>query len=253
MLRHYFGIIPRALWKLFFVLNFVCSMIILYPVFALLLTRESNFPKAFALMRVWARWVLHVPGIFLKTEREQPPHHGGPCVYVANHASYLDIVVSYIVIPHYFVYMGKLEIDKAPLLRIFFRERKGRAGMNIYVDRKTRAGSYKAFRQAGEKLASGQSVFIYPEGTIESNGRLKNFKNGAFRLAIEHQVPVVPVTFLNNWRLLQNGGFFKSTGRPGLAKVIVHKPVPTRGMTEEDLVNLRHQVRQTIAQTLRQS
>ncbi|MGL5890006.1 MAG: lysophospholipid acyltransferase family protein [Bacteroidia bacterium] len=252
MLRHYFGILPRALWKTFFILNFVFSMILLYPAFLLLLARERWYPIAFALMRFWARWVLHIPGVSLTTERETPPHDGGPCVYVANHASYLDIVVSYIVAPSYFVYMGKLEIDKAPLLRIFFRERGGRAGMNIYVDRKSRSGSYKAFTQAGEKLASGQSVFIYPEGTIESKGQLKLFKNGAFKLAIEHQVPVVPITFHNNWTLLQNGGFFKSFGRPGLARVTVHKPVPTRGMTEEDLVNLRHQVRNTIAEKLKQ-
>jgi 1-acyl-sn-glycerol-3-phosphate acyltransferase len=253
MFRHYLGIVPRALWKLFFVLNFVCSMIVLYPVFAILLSRACWYRKAFGLMRIWARWVLHVPGIFLRIHRETPAHNGSPCVYVANHASYLDIVISYIVVPHYFVYMGKLEIDKAPLLRIFFRERRCRAGMNIYVDRKSRTGSYKAFTQAGEKLASGQSVFIYPEGTIESNGKLKPFKNGAFRLAIEHQVPIVPITFRNNWKLLQNGGFFKSYGRPGVARVVVHKPVPTSGMTEEDLVNLRHQVRTTIAQTLSQA
>jgi 1-acyl-sn-glycerol-3-phosphate acyltransferase len=120
--------------------------------------------------------------------------------------------------------MGKAEIDKAPLLRMFFK------GMNIYVDRKTRTGSYAAFQRATEKLRNGESVFLFPEGTIESKGNLKPFKNGAFRLAIENQVPIVPITYLNNWRLLQNGGFFKSHGRPGLSYVIVHEPVDTKGM-----------------------
>lgn len=142
--------------------------------------------------------------------------------------------------------MGKAEIEKAPLFRIFFRD------MNIYVDRKTRTGSYAAFVAVSEKLRSGQSVFIFPEGTIESWGNLKPFKNGAFKMAIEHQVPIVPVTFKNNWRLLQNGGFFKSHGRPGISKIVVHKPVPTKGLTEADLVSLRHTVRETILHELKQ-
>ncbi len=246
MLRHYLGLLPRALWKLLFVLNFVLGLIVLYPVFAVLLSRKAWYRAAFRVMRFWAHWVLLVPGVLVRVKREVPAEAlPEPCVYVANHSSYLDIVVSYIVIPKYFLYMGKLEIDKAPLLRIFFRD------MNLYVDRKSRSGSYKAFQEASEKLRNGESVFLYPEGSIESKGNLKPFKNGAFRLAIENQVPIVPVTFLNNWRLLQNGGFLKSHGRPGIARVVVHKPVSTKGMTEADLVTLRHAVRETIAQTLK--
>jgi 1-acyl-sn-glycerol-3-phosphate acyltransferase len=247
MFGHYAGLLPRALWKLFFILNFVAGLIVLFPVFAVLLTKRKRYTAAFRLMRFWARWVAHVPGVFVSIRRECPKEElPEACIYVANHASYLDIVLSYIAIPKYFVYMGKMEIEKAPLLRIFFRD------MNIYVDRKTRSGSYAAFVAAGQKLAKGESIFIYPEGTIESRGNLKPFKNGAFRMAIEHQVPIVPVTFKNNWKLLQNGGFFKSHGRPGLAKIVVHKPVSTKGLTEADLVSLRHSVRETILNELKQ-
>ena len=245
MLNHYVGIIPRALWKLFFILNFVVGLILLYPVFAVLLIRKPRYDAAFSLMKFWARWVAAVPGIFWSVKREVPAEElPEACIYVANHSSYLDIVLSYVAIPKYFVYMGKAEIEKAPLLRIFFRD------MNIYVDRKTRTGSYAAFVAVSEKLKSGQSIFMYPEGTIEARGNLKPFKNGAFKMAIEHQVPIVPVTFKNNWKLLQNGGFFKSHGRPGLSKIVVHKPVPTRGLTEADLVSLRHSVRETILNEL---
>lgn len=248
MLRHYLGMLPRVLWKLFFVLNFIVGLVLLYPFFAILLSgKKKNYNRAFRLMRFLARWVLFLPGIVVKIKWEVPeeeiPH---PCVYVANHSSYLDTVISYVILSKLFVQMGKAEIQKAPLLRIFFRD------MNIYVDRKSRTGSYAAFREASERLQQGQSVFIHPEATIEAKGQLKPFKNGAFRLAIENQVPVVPITYLGNWKLLQNGGFFKASGRPGIARVVVHAPVPTTGMTEEDLVPLRHRVRETIAQTLRQ-
>lgn len=245
MLLHYLGFVPRALWKIFFILNFVLGLILLYPIFCVLLTRRKKYTSAFRLMRFWAKWILIVPGILTKVKREiEVEDLPESCVYVANHSSYLDIVVSYIVIPKYMIYMGKMEIQKAPLFRIFFRD------MNIYVDRKTKTGSYKAFQIAGERLSQGESIFIFPEGGIESKGQLKPFKNGAFRLAIENQVPIVPVTFLDNWKLLQNGGFFKAHGRPGISSIVVHKPISTEGLTEADLIPLRHQVREIIAQTL---
>ncbi len=248
MFLHYIGIIPRALWKLFFILNFILGLVLLYPIFAILLTRRKKYTSAFRLMRFWARWILTVPGIFTKVKREIAVEDlPEPCVYVANHSSYLDIVISYLVVPKYMIYMGKAEIEKAPLFRIFFRD------MNIYVDRASRTGSYKAFQKASERLGKGESIFLFPEGGIESKGKLKNFKNGAFRLAIENQVPIVPVTFLNNWKLMQNGGFFKSHGGPGISRVVVHKPIPTKGMGEDDLVPLRHNVREIISQTLQQN
>jgi len=243
---HYLLIIPKALWKSFFILNFVLGLIILFPFFYILLLKPKWYPIAFKLKRFWAKWTAISPGVFWsidrKVENDKLPH---PCVYCANHHSYLDIVMSYIVVPHYFIFMGKQEIEKAPLFKIFFKD------MNILVDRKSKMSSHKAFVRAGKELEKGNSVFLFPEGGILSNkGILKNFKNGAFKLAIDHQVPIVPVTFLNNWKMLQNGGFFKAHGKPGLSKVIVHKPVQTVGMTEEDLVSLRTKVYEIIKNDL---
>lgn len=239
-MRHYLFLIPRTLWKILFILNFVVGLLVLYPVFYILLSKRKWFPLAFKLKRFWACWILSVPGIFVNIKRNSPEALPEKAVYCANHASYLDIIINYIVIDKYFVSMGKQEIDKAPLFRIFFKE------MNILVDRKSKTGSHRAFMRAGQELANGHSVFIFAEGAISSWGKLLNFKNGAFRLAIENQVPIVPITYLNNWKLLQNGGFFKSYGSPGVCKVIVHKAIPTVGMTEDDLVSLRTQVRELI-------
>lgn len=102
--------------------------------------------------------------------------------------------------------------------------------------------SHRAFKKAGEVIDSGISVVIYPEGTISDKGKLKPFKNGAFKLAIEKQVPIVPVVNLNNWHFLENGGFFKSNGRPGIPKIVVGEVISTEGMTDENLVELRDKV-----------
>ena len=122
--------------------------------------------------------------------------------------------------------------------------------MQISVNRDSRSSSHKAYLRACEEIEAGHSIFIFPEGTISSFGTLKPFKNGPFKLAIEKQVPILPITYLNNWKLLQNGGLFKSTGRPGISKAIIHKPINTQGMSEENIVNLRHQVYELINNTL---
>ena len=167
------------------------------------------------------------------TKKEELPQ---PCIYCANHSSYLDIVVSYLVIPNFFVFMGKQELDKAPLFRIFFKE------MNILVNRESNKSSHRAFLRAGKDIDRNQAVFIFPEAGISSSGKLRGFKNGAFKLAIEKQIPIVPITFLNNWKLLQNGGFFKATGKPGISRIVVHPPIATTGMDQNDLISLRTKV-----------
>jgi len=227
-------------------LNFIFSLLILYPLFYFLLSKKEWFPRAFKLKKVWARWIFIVPGIITKVKYITPADKlPQPAVYCANHASYLDIIAGYLVIPNYFISMGKKELDKVPLFRRFFKE------MNILVDRKSITGSHKAFLRAGQEIDNGHSIFLFPEGGILSNsGELHGFKNGAFKLAIEKQVPIIPITFLNNWKLFQNGVLTRTYGQPGISRVIVHEPVPTIGMTSNDLVSLRSRVHDIIQNEL---
>jgi 1-acyl-sn-glycerol-3-phosphate acyltransferase len=238
----------RPIWKLLFLLNFILGLIVLYPLFRWHLRKKESFPKALRLKRFWAAWIMSVPGIRFECSFEVPlEDYPQPCVFCANHTSYLDIVASYRRTPGYYVFMGKGELRNAPLFGMFFKE------MNIPVFRHSRSGSHKAYLRAGEEIDKGHSVFLYPEATIPTTApRMKVFKNGAFKLAIDKQVPVVPVTFIGNWKILQNGGFFKSNGRPGLSKVVYHKPIDTKGMTETDLISLRERVFNTIDKTLRE-
>jgi 1-acyl-sn-glycerol-3-phosphate acyltransferase len=132
--------------------------------------------------------------------------------------------------------MAKAELLKIPLFKYFF------VYLDIPVNRKSVKDAHKAFIDAGKKLDEGLSVVIYPEGTISSEGKLRPFKNGAFKLAIEKQVPIVPVVNLNNWWFLQNGGFFKSNGRPGFPKIVVGDPIFTEGMSIEKADELKEKV-----------
>ena len=241
----YLFMIPRALWKLWFLLNFLVTLLILYPVFLVLLSNEKWFGYAFSLMRFWAKELFYAAGLFPSVKHEIDVNEiPKPCVFVSNHCSYLDIILSYISVQQYFVFVGKQELDKAPLFRIFFRR------MNILVNRKSTMGSHRAYVQAGEKINKGQSVFIFPEATISSNGTLIPFKNGAFKLAIDKQVPIVPLVFPDNWKLLQSGGFLTANGRPGRARAIVLKSISTQGMTNADLIPLREKTKSAIQKSL---
>lgn len=168
-----------------------------------------------------------------------------PCVVVANHASYLDIILAYHALPINLIFMAKAELLKVPLFNIFFKK------LDVPVNRKSNSDAHKALQKAAEEIDKGNNMFIFPEGTISNEGKLKSFKNGAFKLAIDKQVPIVPITFISNWKLLQNGGFFKSLGRPGLAKIVIHEPISTKGMTDENLVSLREKVRDLTLETLK--
>ena len=237
--------IPRALWKLWFVLNFLVTLLLLYPVFFVLLSNQNWFGTAFRLMRVWAKWLCYGAGIVPRVKYEiDVTKIPSPCIFVSNHSSYLDIVLSYVTIPQYFVFVGKQELDKAPLFRIFFRR------MNILVNRKSNVDSHRAYVESGRRLDLGQSVFIFPEATISSNGTLIPFKNGAFKLAIDKQVPIVPIVYFDNWKHLQNGGFFKSNGSPGTVRALMLNAVETKGMTNADLIPLREKLKSIIQNTL---
>lgn len=215
---------------------FALPFLLLFPVFYYALVARK-FDLVYKLKRLWARIIstgsFLFPAVRYSSKKYSLPK---PCVIVSNHTSYLDIIFSPFYIDHTAVYMGKYELLRIPLFRYFF------IYLDIPVNRKSIKDSHKAFSDAGKKLDEGLSQVIYPEGTISENGRLKPFKNGPFKLAIEKQVPVVPVVNLNNWKFLQNGGFFKSNGRPGIPRILVGDPISTAGMTEENIPALKEKV-----------
>jgi len=229
-------LIISPIWKLWLALWFVIPFLLLFPLFYVAL-KNKKFDFVFKLKRFWSRIICFgsflYPLITYKIKKYRLPR---PCVVVPNHTSYLDIVFSPFYVDHTAVFMGKYELLKIPLFKYFF------VYFDIPVNRKSLKGSHKAFSDASAKIDEGISVINYPEGTIGNKGKLRPFKNGPFRLAIEKQVPVVPVVNLNNWWYLENGGFFKSNGRPGMPKIIVGNPISTLGMTENNLEELKEKV-----------
>ncbi|HQW04613.1 MAG: 1-acyl-sn-glycerol-3-phosphate acyltransferase [Flavobacteriales bacterium] len=234
----------RLLYKCYFALVFFLSLVVLYIPFRILLFRPKRYQMAFRLKRTWAFFLQWVSGVPVRVERRAILPKA-PYIICSNHSSYLDIIQMYNVIPEYFLFMGKYELLRWPLFNMFFKD------MNIAVNRGSHVEAAKAFRRAANALDRGTSLALFPEGTIPVfTPRLKPFKDGAFKLAIEKQVPIVPVTFLDHWRLFGEPTDLLSRGHPGFARAVIHPAISTVGLTMDDLVILRTQVYRTIEEPL---
>ena len=125
----------------------------------------------------------------------------------------------------------------------------------ILVDRSSNESKKGVFEQTKTKLKSGISIAIFPEGTVpDIDIELAPFKHGAFTMAIEHQVPMVPLSFLDNKKRFpwSYGGLIgASKGFPGILRVNTHEPIQTKGMVKDDRVELNEKVREIILKDLR--
>lgn len=233
------------LWRFWFFTVAIITFLLFFPFFAVLLSSRKWFPIVFKIQRLWGRSMLFAAGIPFSIKKEKKLDRSRAYIFCSNHFSYLDIVLIYVAIPIYFHTMGKAELQKVPLFKRFFKR------MNIPVNRKSTRDSHRAFLRAASDLDKGISITLFPEGGIhDSAPHMARFKNGPFRLAIEKQVPIVPVTFLDNWLILPDN-VKHSAGRPGVSRVIIHEPIETKGMTEGDLEELKQRVFNVIDKTLK--
>lgn len=227
----------RVLWKVWVFIHFVISLVLLYPLLNYLLSDRRRYHKAFSVMRFWAHQIMFLSGIFIRVERKGKLPDG-PFIICPNHSSYFDIITMYLVFKRYFIFMGKAEILDWPLFNIFFSK-----GMNISVNRANNRDAMAAMKRTESELALGHNIVIFPEGTIPPTApKMRAFKNGAFKLALDQNVPIVPVTFLNNWKRLQAGPVLKRRGGPGISKVIVHEPVYPSNYKSDDVVQLKKDI-----------
>lgn len=238
----------HVLYKIYFIVHFCITLALFYPFFKFFLWKKDRFPKAFKLMRFFAKTWLFSTGIFVKVKGEENIIKNQPYIICANHSSFIDIPCIYYIIDDYFVFTGKQEIEKWPLFRIFYT-----SGMNILVDRNNKQGIFKGFKEMSKTLDNGSPLVIFPEGTIsETAPQLTDFKLGAVSLAIKKQIPILPITFTSNWKRLQRKGLFNGVASPGFSKAIIHPSINTRGKTNEESEKLLKQLKEIIDTPLRE-
>lgn len=216
-----------------------------YPYLYFLARNPRRYSKIVKMRRGIARISSGAVGITYKTEYEEPIDWSKPYIVCPNHTSSLDISAMCVMINGNCSFMGKHELSESTVTSLFFRT------IDIPVDRDSKMSSYRAFKQASEKLQNGITMIIFPEGGIADDypPKLQSFKNGAFRLAIESGIPVLPVTICNSWELMWDDGL-KYGSRPGICHIFVHKPMQTSHMHVYDTNVLRDRVHEILEQKL---
>jgi 1-acyl-sn-glycerol-3-phosphate acyltransferase len=148
--------------------------------------------------REWGRGILWASGTRVVTRGADEVDWTQPQVLVANHIAAFDILAVAAVIPAPFAFIAKQELGRIP----FFGKAMESAG-HIFVDRSDRQKSIQSLRRAGEKMRREHStVIIFPEGTRSQTGALQPFKKGAFMLALEGGVRILPVVISGSDRIL---------------------------------------------------
>ena len=229
------------LWKLYIGLVFVITLLLFYPLLFVILQFEQLKPLSFKVNVVWSRCIrifcFYAIEITGNTNIQKEP-----CVIVGNHTSYLDIFLLYSFLPkNRFLFMGKSELLGYPFVKTFFKR------LNIPVDRNNAMKSGRAFIKARQELNEGWSIALFPEGGImDPTSKLFPFKDGAFQLAKSSKSDIVPMTFMNNFRLFSDPVYMLYPAMPGLDKVHIHNTIKKEEVIQSDIETLKNKTHRLI-------
>lgn len=191
--------------------------------------------------RVWVQWILSTFGIRIEASGlENLPTHA-PVILMSNHQGLVDIAAIVMTLPRSqsWRFVAKRELTRVPIFGQVLV-----ASGHIIIDRGDRERAVASLREAARRIRAGTTVIVFPEGTRSSDGRLQTFKSGPFHLAVESQVPIVPVTVSGSQRITPKSRLLVY---PGTVKITYGTPIPTRGVTLEGRKALSDRVRQAIA------
>lgn len=196
--------------------------------------------RSYAPVYWWARVLLGIFGVRYRVVGRENAPPDQPYVVISNHSSHMDGPTVILAVPRPVYFVIKKELTKIPVwgwtaLRVGF----------IAVDRSDPATARKQMKRAAETIRSGRWVLVFPEGTRSPDDRLMRFKKGGFHLAVDAQVPILPVAVNGSRSILPKG---KLIPRPGTIEVVIGEPIPTAGRGKEDVGELVAETRRAIAQ-----
>lgn len=224
-------------WTLWCLVVLIVIMVIAFPVLALLIYSRNRelIRKAHDIPPAFARVVLLLWGIRVQehyAERKQPE---GQYIFVSNHMSYLDAFIAATAIPNYLKFLGKAEVLRYPVFGFVLKH------LYVPVQRDDKGNRAWSMEQMKEKMKDGGSMFLCPEGTCNVTGNLlAHFHDGAFKLSVQTQTPLVPLTFIGTGDLLPRSLLYI---KPGLVQVYWHAPIPSTNYTMENLEDFKEEVK----------
>ncbi len=207
---------------------------------ATLITGNENYiykPAGF-LIRLGLK-LIGVPVVVSGLDRLDPRQ---PYILTPNHQSFIEVPVFVAYLKRNPAYLAKKEVFKYPIFGY------GITLMGcVPVDRSNTTRAVESARAAAEKIRRGKSYMVYPEGTRSPDGRLLPFKKGAFMMAIDAGVPIVPVTISGSSRIMPKG---EIRIEPSTIHITVHDPIPTDAYTKDNIDELMELTRAKIYSAL---
>ncbi len=188
--------------------------------------------------RRWGRDLIAATGIRVRAEGLPQVAWIGPCVYASNHVSFVDIWALVATLPGSIRFLAKRELLRIPVFGAGVR-----LTGQIPIHRQQRGEAIEAVSAAATAIRSGKSAIVFVEGTRSHDGSLQPFKKGGFVLAIEAQVPLVPVYVSGAFERLPRGHIVP---RPGEVTVHIGAPISTTGLTYDDRDRLLGQAREVM-------
>ncbi len=218
-------------------------IIVMFPFLFISILSERWYPYFFVMARIWAKFILFGMGYRVQVNSEEEIVEGKSYMFVANHTSMTDIMLMLSIVKNPFVFVGKKELVRIPLFGFFYKR------TCILVDRSSAKSRNEVFERAQKRIAQGLSICIFPEGGVpeDESVELDEFKDGAFRLAVDHQLPIVPMTFADNKRLFS---YTFLSGSPGLMRVTIHPFFETKNQVSDYRKTVKESVRQVILRQL---
>lgn len=231
------------LYRIWFYILVLVPIIVLFPFIFATIISEKTYPLFFKIARLWAKFILIGMGFNYSIEGDEVFEDNKSYMLVANHTSMTDIMLMLIAVKnHPFVFVGKKELAKIPIFGFIYKR------VCILVDRSNSKSRYQVFERAQKRIHQGLSICIFPEGGVpEEHIVLDEFKDGAFRIALEHGLPIVPMVFFDNKKRFSYTFF---SGSPGKMRAKIYPIIETKGKTLEDKNALKQQLREIILQPL---
>lgn len=236
-------IIFWTLWRIWFYILMAIPILVMFPFLVISILKEKWYPYFFVMARIWAKFILIGMGFYYKVEREEKLVDGKSYMFVANHTSMTDIMLMLSVVKNPFVFVGKKELTKIPLFGFFYKR------TCILVDRSSSKSRMAVFERAQNRINQGLSICIFPEGGVpdDESVLLDDFKDGAFRLAVEHELTIVPISFADNKKRFSYTFF---SGSPGVMRVKIHRFFETKNQNPEYKKTVKAEVRKVILHQL---
>ncbi len=185
--------------------------------------------------RFWSRMILAMGRFKLKVHQEAELDLNQPYVFVCNHQNSLDILSHLAGIPHPFGFAAKASLRKIPFMGWAMEQ-----SICIWVDRSTPRKAIQSMKDSGERIRNGTSVLIYPEGERTWAHEMVPFMKGAFLLALEAGVPLVPMVLHDAYRYFDERRYISA---PGTIHMTIGEPIDLTGKTRKDANALMASVR----------